>query len=335
MRTLVFLIAVLSCEAQSKPEFEVATIKPMDGYGPGGCFGGIGSRDPSRIRCPAADMFFLIRYAFGLRNWEFKEELWMHDQRFEVQANIPPGTSQAEFLLMFQNLLVERFHLTYHRVPGHVQGYELVVAKGGSKLIRSPGRGPDVTPVAPGFSNSCLQIFSEGHLATLRIDDLPAPAIAETIAGYLRAPLADRTGLDGKATFDLCSIGSGESLSPEDEGGPTLWSGAAARRNWNRRGSMGEHVGRIMRTNYRRRIEYLFLLATLNCAAQTTPEFEVATIKPSPPLGATFTIGCSGGPFSPDPTCSSINAQSLVSSSSSTPSTRRTGDSRRRPRWRT
>jgi uncharacterized protein (TIGR03435 family) len=224
MRTLVFLIAALSCAAQSKPEFEVATIKPTDAYGPGGCLGGIGFRDSTRIRCPAADLFFLVRYAFSLHEWEFKDERWMHDQRFEVQANIPPGTSKEDFLLMFQNLLIDRFHLTYHRVPGHVQGYDLVVAKGGPKLIRSPETRPpgEVTPAVPkGFPTPAKRYASsEGHRTTLRIDDLPASSVADTIAGYLRAPIADRTGLGGE--YDLLLYWVRENTSPEDEAGPTL-----------------------------------------------------------------------------------------------------------------
>jgi uncharacterized protein (TIGR03435 family) len=140
---LVLALALFGkIEAQKKPEFEVASIKPSKG-GRTGCLGGPGSRDPDRLRCPNADLFFLICYAFNLQNWEFKALPWMHDQgmrdqAFEVLANIPQGTTRDDFLLMFQTLLEQRFHLTYHREAGHVQGYRLVVAKSGPKLIFSP-----------------------------------------------------------------------------------------------------------------------------------------------------------------------------------------------------
>ena len=122
----VFLAVALSTqmEAQKKPEFEVASIKPSSGFGQGGCFGGPLSNDPNRLRCPNANLFFLIRYAYHLWNWEFKELPWMYDQSFEVLANIPPGTTNDEFLKMLQTLLEQRFHLTYHRVAGHVEGYD-------------------------------------------------------------------------------------------------------------------------------------------------------------------------------------------------------------------
>jgi uncharacterized protein (TIGR03435 family) len=230
LKFLLLVVAVVlsgKIEAQKKPEFEVASIKPSKG-GRTGCLGGPGSRDPNRLNCPNADLFFLIRYAFHLWNWEFKELPWMHDQSFEVLANIPPGTTQDEFLLMFQNLLEQRFHLTYHREAGHVQGYRLVVAKGGPKLVSSPQpRPPDeALPAVPkDFPAAVLRGFSSAgnYRRTMHYNDLTVSDFAERMAGFLGGPIQNETGLNGK--YDILLYWVTESSSQlEDGAGPTLSS---------------------------------------------------------------------------------------------------------------
>jgi uncharacterized protein (TIGR03435 family) len=219
------MAASLSVEmhAQKKPEFEVASIKPSSPFGQGGCIGGPNSKDPNRIRCPHADLFFLIRYAYHLWNWEFKEQPWMHDQSFEVLANIPPGTTNDDFLKMLQSLLEQRFHLTYHRVPGHVEGYDMVIAKGGAKLVSSPQvRPPDEPlPVVPKDFPAAQKrgVSSSGNHRTMHINDLTMSDFAERIAGYLGAPITNRTGLDGK--YDILLYWVSENA---EESGPTLAS---------------------------------------------------------------------------------------------------------------
>jgi uncharacterized protein (TIGR03435 family) len=228
MCKLLIIVAVASCvEGQGKLEFEVASIKPSGGMGQGGCFGGPGSRDPNRLRCPNVDLFFLIRYAYSLWNWEFKEQPWMHDQSFEVLANIPPETTKDQFLTMLQTLLEQRFHLTYHRVLGHVEGYEMVVAKGGVKLVASPSvRPPDeALPAVPKDFPAAQKrgVSGPSSRRTMHIDDLTMSDFASRIAQYLGGPVIDRTGLEGK--YDILLYWVSENGSPVgEEAEPTLAS---------------------------------------------------------------------------------------------------------------
>jgi uncharacterized protein (TIGR03435 family) len=221
-RLLPVVVALALCggmEAQKKPEFEVASIKPSSGFGQGGC----NWKDSNRLRCPNVDLFFLIRFAYHLWNWEFKELPWMHDQSFEVLANMPPGTSNDEMLKMVQTLLEQRFHLTYHRIPGHVEGYDLVVAKGGAKLVSSPPVRPtdEALPAVPkDFPAAQKRGVSSSGMShrTMHISDLTMSDFAERIAGYLGGPVADRTEMDGK--YDILLYWVAE----PGESGPTLAS---------------------------------------------------------------------------------------------------------------
>ena len=75
-------------------------------------------------------------------------------ERFEIVANVPPGATQEQVSVMMLNLLKERFHLQYHHEKKNLEVYELVVAKGGSKLKEAeiPGELPIPTPGEPAKS---------------------------------------------------------------------------------------------------------------------------------------------------------------------------------------
>lgn len=66
---------------------------------------------------------------------------------YEVDATMPAGTTKAQYQLMMQQLLKERFHVEVHREKRNFPGYELVIAEGGPKLKESK---PD--PDAPDAS---------------------------------------------------------------------------------------------------------------------------------------------------------------------------------------
>jgi uncharacterized protein (TIGR03435 family) len=227
LKYLPAIVAALLCseiEAQTRTEFEVASIKPSSS-GQMGCIGGPGSRDPNRVRCPNADLFFLIRYAYHLWNWEFKEMPWMHDQAFEVLVNIPPNTTKDDFLLMFQSLLEQRFHLTYHREDRRVQGYRLLIAKGGAKLATSSeGRKADepLPSVPRDFPLAVPRgVSSLGYRRTMHYNDLTMSDFSDRIAGYLGGPVLNETGLDGKYDILLYWVAdSGQ--RPDEESGPML-----------------------------------------------------------------------------------------------------------------
>ncbi len=58
------------------------------------------------------------------------------DHRYTILATMPSGTTKEQFHLMLQNLLVERFHLKFHREVRSFRGFELSVAPGGPKLSK-------------------------------------------------------------------------------------------------------------------------------------------------------------------------------------------------------
>jgi uncharacterized protein (TIGR03435 family) len=118
----------------------------------------IGNRsDPGRIHYGGAPMIQLLTTAFDVKPDEIAGPAWMADfvgpNRYVVDATMPPGTTKEQLQAMLQNLLIERFHLAFHRETRNFPGYELVVANGGPKLKEStpaPAASTPTTPVSGG-----------------------------------------------------------------------------------------------------------------------------------------------------------------------------------------
>src|SRR5580658_5769400 len=94
-----------------------------------------------------------------------------------------PDTTSEQFQKMLQNLLVERFHLVFHREERDFPGYELVVDKGGPKF-------KEVTPTPNAPENR----GSLGIIGGKEFPDLPGPqTITLSNGGLQRTKYQERT----------------------------------------------------------------------------------------------------------------------------------------------
>ncbi len=161
----------------------------------------------------------------------------MQSAGFTVSATIPEGTTKEQFLLMKQNLLIERFKLAFHREQKEMQSYELVVAKGGPKMKESAGPlDPDERPArmaerktdAEGFpvlppGRVPMMMMLAGGRASARYVAETMEQFAVSVSMLVHKPVADGTGLTGKYDFMLNWISEGAGPSIGDETGPTLF----------------------------------------------------------------------------------------------------------------
>jgi uncharacterized protein (TIGR03435 family) len=128
-----------ACFAEG-PTFDAALVKVTgpDVRPPYMITGGPGSNDPGRFHAPRANMMNLLQRAFGLSTDQFKGpatvQAFSNGTFYDVTATMPPDTTKEDFQKMLQNLLVERFHLVFHRETANFTGYDLVVDKGGPKF---------------------------------------------------------------------------------------------------------------------------------------------------------------------------------------------------------
>ena len=238
MRILVFVLAPLFCAGAqtsgAKLEFEVASVKPIvPGPGANGvCLGGPGFSDPALLTCQA-NLKRIIMRAFGVRPFQLAAPDWTDNQLFEIRAAIPAGATKEQFEAMLQNLLIERFHLTFHREPREVTRYQLLVAEGGPKLKDAPEvtAPPDEAPPAPPRPLDQAAIMEQAATMKKQLDKDKYPLVTgravrmvdgrarfhQPDGGFLTLvsmlemtldkPVADATGLKGSYEIEMHWVG--------------------------------------------------------------------------------------------------------------------------------
>lgn len=134
---LIVLLMASGAFAQSRLEFEAASVRPAAPAAPNEVFsmqGGPGSSDPGRISFRGEPLENLLLFAFSLQPDRLEGPGWLQSQRFDITASLAPESSRDQLMQMMQNLLVSRFGLTYHYAAKEFTVYSLVIAKGGLKL---------------------------------------------------------------------------------------------------------------------------------------------------------------------------------------------------------
>jgi uncharacterized protein (TIGR03435 family) len=162
--TICLTLTAMAAFAQTRPAFEVATIKPSPPMDPAKLVaamqaGGkmpIGANvDSSRAEYLYLDLKSLISYAYGVKPYQITGPDWMATEHFDIVAKMPEGSKKADAPKMLQTLLEERFKLTIHRASAEHPVLALVVGKGGPKLKASaekPVAIDESAPLKPGES---------------------------------------------------------------------------------------------------------------------------------------------------------------------------------------
>ena len=207
--------------ATAAPSFDVATVKlvPPDAVGrPAKGFIGV-FYSPDGIEVSQQTLPELLCYAYGYKTLRFDGQIaglpeWANKERYDIVAKMSPTDSVAFQKLnkeeqdrsrqqMLQSLLAERFSLTVHRGSKEVPVYDLVVAKGGSKLkdaatdplppLGKDANGKPITGMRDLKDTAVAQAFSMSSLAG-RLSD-PSSQVGR--------PVLDKTGLTGTYNFTL------------------------------------------------------------------------------------------------------------------------------------
>ena len=151
-------LTAMAAFAQTKPAFEVATIKPAAPMDPakmlaamqaGGKMPVGASIDSHRAEYLYLDLKSLLTYAYGVKPYQITGPDWMSTQRFDIVAKMPDGSTKEDAPKMLQTLLEDRFKLTTHRTNAEHPVLALVVGKGGPKLKASAEKPVAIDESAP------------------------------------------------------------------------------------------------------------------------------------------------------------------------------------------
>ena len=225
LRSVLFAVATICLAAQGPdpPRFEAASVKlspPIDQTKPPSfeCTGGPGTVDPGLFACSYTTLQRLIIEAYDLRSFQVPDTAPRERSFYDISARVPPGTTRAQFQLMKQNLLADRFKLVFHYDKKDAQVYDLIVVKSGSKMKASP---PDV-PTQPGkpatsrerdeygfplppadYRGTTMSYGAGSGIAHWVARGATMERIVNLLSTVLKRPVTDLTGLQGTYDFTL------------------------------------------------------------------------------------------------------------------------------------
>jgi uncharacterized protein (TIGR03435 family) len=196
------------------PRFDAASIKvvKLASHPIFGNRGGPGTSDPGRIHLCCVGMFSLLMRAYDVELDQIVGPDWIMENMgpnlYEVDATMPPDTTSAQYQLMMQQLLQERFHLQTHRETRNFPGYELRIADGGPKLkeaMPDPNAEPQML-TSLGWGVIIVQVRQKpiGDLVKV-LGRMINQSLGENPNDFLspKARVLDRTGLTGTYDFTL------------------------------------------------------------------------------------------------------------------------------------
>jgi uncharacterized protein (TIGR03435 family) len=200
------------------PAFDVASIK--QNKGDSGMMRVM--TKPDGFSCENSSLKDLISNAYGVR-----QDLisggpgWVESLGFDIDAKVAgPDVETLKKLSprqrgsMLQSLLEERFKLKVHRETKVLPIYDLVIAKGGSKLKEVPAA--DLVADAKDPDHGKHPGMMTMGSGMFKGQALPAQSIANEISYVLEHTVVDKTGLLGKYDLDLMWKPEGDATSADD-----------------------------------------------------------------------------------------------------------------------
>jgi uncharacterized protein (TIGR03435 family) len=242
------LIAVApSAPAQSaRPQFEVASVKPSAP----GQQGLIEMQPNGRFVAYAATVRNLLTTAYRMRNFQVVGGPgWIDADRYDIEAraeegSIPPPTgfpdpnAPGPIEIRIQSLLENRFQLQVHRETRELPVYELLVAKGGSKMKLSDDqtvqlRAPGDPPPPPQRAGSLPRGSMRAGRGNMETNALPFTNFVSALSGITGRKIVDKTGLTGFYDIKLQwtpdpvpadAAAPRPEVPPVDSNGPSLFT---------------------------------------------------------------------------------------------------------------
>jgi len=170
-------------DANAKPEFEVATIKPSR---PDERFTLLVNRS-GMLNTTSTSLADLLKFAYDLHPRQIAGgPSWLESDKFDVSGKPDTAGMPAvnQIKMMIQRLLADRFALTFHREQKDLSVYAITVAKGGPKITKEE---TNRIPV-PGFGGLPQRGFNARN-ATI------AEFVSVMQAQFMDQPVVDQTGL--------------------------------------------------------------------------------------------------------------------------------------------
>src|SRR6185436_2867695 len=147
---LTLMIGWAQSGATTRPEFEVASVRPNKS-GAGSFRTGMQNGRYETTNVPLRE---IVQTAFEVKDYQVIGPEWMKSEHYDIQAKMPEGTPSKQMNQMIQSLLADQFKMQFHRETREMPIYALVVNKGGPHLTAaydsSTSNGSNLTPQRTG-----------------------------------------------------------------------------------------------------------------------------------------------------------------------------------------
>jgi uncharacterized protein (TIGR03435 family) len=219
---LTTLAILLACPIFAQaPRFEVATVKPSPPKPEAQVKVGV-HIDGAQLRIVGLTLRDYAARAYRVKVAQVSGPDWTANDRFDIAATLPAGSTPAQLPEMLQALLADRFGMKVHKEKKEFPVYALLPGKGELKLKQSPPI-PDADNDEP---KGTVNVAASGSAAGVSVNlghgsswsfvpnrfeakKLTMEQFAANLERFADRPIVDMTGLKGQ--FDLTV-----EVNPED-----------------------------------------------------------------------------------------------------------------------
>lgn len=179
-------------------EFVVSTIKPAPVTNiPSGTY----SIGTSGYQAHGASLIYLLTFGFNMHPRQFVGlPAWATSDRYEVNAKLPEGgrPADAQLRVMVQNLVKDRFGITFHTEKRELSAWTINVGKGGLagiKMTRSESQGSN------GGGTFAGSVPGTGVMTMTNSTMTDMASLMQRV--MLDRPVVDQSGLTGRYNIAL------------------------------------------------------------------------------------------------------------------------------------
>jgi uncharacterized protein (TIGR03435 family) len=220
LRTFVSAYMLLSASAGAQ-SFEVASIKPSPPASPDRQIAGVQAPGGGRLNTFSASLRMLIMFAYNVKDFQVSGgPRWANSETYDIVAKGDGNVTRPQLRLMLQALLKDRFKLALRHETKDAPIYELVVAKGGSKIQEDTA--------------SARQRIARTGAGTVIAQKASLAMFAELLGTITGRPVVDKTALPSTYSFKLDwtpEVGerglpgpARPDVVPPDSNGPSLFT---------------------------------------------------------------------------------------------------------------
>lgn len=181
----------LHAQAGARKTFATVSVKRSDGFiNPNPTIGS------GRFVWHAAPLMLVVGYAYEASAPTIEGKIPV-EPMYDIDATFAASATPRDIQEMLKNLLIDKFALRVHTEPRMMSFFRLVPEAGGHKLKPAANRGTAVAGRAMMPESYGIRV-QQGRFAG---SGVTLPQIARALAGTLKRPVFDATGITG--TFDV------------------------------------------------------------------------------------------------------------------------------------